>query len=58
MISCIAVASWPGLCALLVEYASSEVSGSAGKKRGPDAAIPKTVKRLVQLADDDRRSGT
>lgn len=52
-----AVASWSGLCALLVEFASSEISASAGKKRGPDASIPKTLKRLVQLAEDDRRSG-
>ena len=53
----IAVGTWPGLCAVFVEYAASEVSASVGKKKGPDAAIPKTLRRLVQLADDDRRTG-
>ena len=54
----IAVGTWPGLCAVFVEYAANEVSASVGKKKGPDAAIPKTLRRLVQLADDDRRTGT
>ena len=52
-----AVGTWPGLCAVFVEYAANEMSASVGKKKGPDAAIPKTLRRLVQLADDDRRTG-
>jgi hypothetical protein len=40
-----------------VEYAANEMSASVGKKKGPDAAIPRTLRRLVQLADDDRRTG-
>ncbi len=52
-----AVGTWPGLCAVFVEYAANEMSASVGKKKGPDVAIPKTLRRLVQLADDDRRTG-
>ena len=52
-----AVGTWPGLCAVFVEYAANEMSASVGKKKGPEAAIPKTLRRLVQLADDDRRTG-
>ncbi|KAL0026395.1 hypothetical protein WJX79_005738 [Trebouxia sp. C0005] len=51
------VGTWPGLCAVFVEYAANEMSASVGKKKGPEAAIPKTLRRLVQLADDDRRTG-
>jgi len=52
-----AVGTWPGICAVFVEYAANEMSASVGKKKAPDAAIPKTLRRLVQLADDDRRTG-
>lgn len=41
----------------LVDYAAIEVTASVGKKKGPDAAIPKALRRFVQLADDDRRTG-
>lgn len=41
----------------LVEYAANEVATSVGKKKGPDAAIPKALRRFVQLADDERRTG-
>ena len=53
----IAVGTWPGLCAVFVEYAANEMSASVGKKKGPEVAIPKTLRHLVQLADDDRRTG-
>ena len=53
-----AVGTWPGLCAVFVDFAAKEVYESSGKKKGPDVSIPKTLRRLVQLADDDRRSGT
>lgn len=53
----VAVGTWPGLCVTLVEYAATEVTASIGKKKGPDAAIPKALRRFVQLADDDRRTG-
>ena len=53
----VAVGTWPGLCVTLVEYAGIEVTASLGKKKGPDAAIPKALRRFVQLADDDRRTG-
>lgn len=53
----VAVGTWPGLCVTLVEYAAIEVTASVGKKKGPDAAIPKALRRFVQLADDDRRTG-
>lgn len=56
-VACNSVGTWPGLCAVFVDFAANEVSASAGKKKGPDASIPKTLRRLVQLADDDRRSG-
>ncbi|KAL3152001.1 hypothetical protein ABBQ32_001121 [Trebouxia sp. C0010 RCD-2024] len=52
----IKVGTWPGLCVTLVEYAAIEVTASVGKKKGPDAAIPKALRRFVQLADDDRRT--
>ena len=55
---CAAVGTWPGLCVVFVDYAAGEISSSAGKKRGPDVNIAKTLRHLVQLADDDRRSGT
>jgi hypothetical protein len=35
----------------------SEIEGSRNKKKGPDHGISKIVKKFVQLADDDRRSG-
>lgn len=53
----VAVGTWPGLCVTLVEYAAIEVTASVGKKKGPDTAIPKTLRRFVQIADDDRRTG-
>ena len=52
-----AVGTWPGLCVTLVDYAAIEVTASIGKKKGPDTAIPKALRRFVQLADDDRRTG-
>lgn len=53
----VAVGTWPGLCVTLIEYAANEVTTSVGKKKGPDAAIPKALRRFVQLADDERRTG-
>ena len=53
----VAVGTWPGLCVTLIDYAAIEVTASIGKKKGPDAAIPKALRRFVQLADDDRRTG-
>ena len=53
----VAVGTWPGLCVTLVDYAATEVTASVGKKKGPDAAIPKALRRFVQLADDDRQTG-
>ena len=51
------VGTWPGLCVSIVDYAATEFSASVGKKKGPDAAISKVLRRFVQLADDDRRTG-
>ena len=41
----------------LTDYAAIEVTASIGKKKGPEAAIPKALRRFVQFADTDRRTG-
>ena len=52
-----AVPSWPGLASLLVKFISEELQAQASKKRGPDAIISKTFRKVISLADDERRSG-
>ncbi len=52
------MATWPGLCTILVQSVEKELAAAAGKKRGPEAAVSKAFKRFVQTAEDERRSGT
>ena len=52
-----AAASWPGLCTILMQSVEKELAASMGKKKGPEAALSRTFKRLVQTAEDERRSG-
>jgi hypothetical protein len=48
---------WPTLCLLVVNYISTEVKASVGKKKGPEANLSKIFKMLIQRAEDERRSG-
>ncbi|GAB4819121.1 hypothetical protein N2152v2_006167, partial [Parachlorella kessleri] len=50
-------ASWPGLCSVLSGYVTDEIKASSTKKRGPEASLSKTFRKLIQLAEDERRSG-
>ena len=52
-----AATTWPGLVSVFAGYAVEELKAAAGKKRGPDPGMSKTLRKLVQLAEDDRRSG-
>ena len=52
-----AVATWPGLCTILVQCINKELEHSSGKKKGPDANVSRTFKRFVQSADDEKRGG-
>lgn len=36
---------------------SEEVKAAVGKKRGPDVSGAKVLRKLIQEADDDKRSG-
>ncbi len=42
---------------VLAGTVAEEIKQSSGKKRGPDAALSKTFRKLVQLAEEERRSG-
>jgi hypothetical protein len=52
-----AVATWPGLCTILLQCINRELESSSGRKKGLDAAVSKTFKRFVQTADDEKRTG-
>lgn len=52
-----AAATWPGLASILAGFVGAELEVAKGKKRGPDASLSKAFRRLVALAEDDRRSG-
>ena len=51
------MASWPGLATVLATHIRDELKASEGKKKGLDAALYRTFRRLVQLADDEKRAG-
>ena len=59
VLTCVAcaVATWPGLCTILMQSVDKEFASSAGKKKGPDAGVSRAFKRFVQAAEDERRSG-
>lgn len=40
-----------------MQSVEKDLAASAGKKKGPEAALSRTFKRLVQTAEDERRSG-
>jgi hypothetical protein len=48
------VASWPGLATVLSAFVMDEVRT---KRKGLDPGQARTVRRLVQLAEDGRRTG-
>lgn len=51
------MATWPGLCSVLASYVSTELQAAAGKAKKPDASLGKVFRRVVSLAEEERRSG-
>jgi hypothetical protein len=47
------------MCLVLVKFAEGEVKGlvEGTKKKPPDALLPKTLRKLLQTADNEQRSG-
>ena len=42
---------------MIVKHVASELNQSMGRKRGPDVALHRTFRRMVSLAEDEKRSG-
>ena len=45
------------LCGQLIKCAAEEIAASAGKKRGLDSTLARTLRKFVQTAQDEHRSG-
>eukprot|EP00884_Botryococcus_braunii_P019004 jgi/Botrbrau1/5788/Bobra.0155s0011.1 len=50
-------ATWPTLALLLVNFIWGELKPGHLRKKGPDAALSRTFRKLVQCAEDVRRTG-